>query len=216
MAFTTNPLFTQLSGKVGDLVIYQLNGKTVIRKRPEKKASYQPSKLQAFNQKAFRIVQQYLLPLKGVLDFGFSEFFEGLKKGIHLATSWALKNAISGQDDQVIFHPNRIKISAGDLPLPGKLKVEMESNHILRITWDAEGSLGLARTTDFTYVVLYHPEEKRFWEIKEGSHRSKESQEIALPHSFQNLGMVIYFAFYRRISKEKCRFSDSICLELDT
>ncbi|MDF2159437.1 DUF6266 family protein [Algoriphagus sp. CAU 1675] len=215
MATSSNPLLKNFSGKIGDLVIYQLNGKTVIRKRPEPKSVYRPSKLQVFNQNAFKEVQQFLLPLREVLDFGYSEYIQGFKKGIHHATSWALKKAITGDGNKVILHKKSVKISSGDLPLPSGIEASWVGTGQLKITWDSEGSLGLARMTDYSYVVLYHQEEKKVLEIREGSHRSKESHLITVPEIFQDSGVLVFLAFYKKVSGSKVRFSDSICLELE-
>jgi hypothetical protein len=215
MASFKNPLLGQLTGQIGGLIVYQLNGRTIIRRKPERKKNYKASKLQKFNQSAFREVQQVLLPLKDVLDFGFGEFMMGMKRGIHLAMSWAMKHAITGESDKPILHKTALKVSRGDLPLPAAIRFVRQGSDGLRVTWDAQGSLGTARVTDNSWVVLYHPTDKLVFEIREGAHRSSESQLIPLSGAFREAGVLAFLAFYRSKGRKRFRFSDSFCMELD-
>ncbi|RIW13112.1 hypothetical protein D0X99_17015 [Algoriphagus lacus] len=214
MAKSQNPLLSQLSGKLGNLVVYQLMGKTVIRRRPDPGKLYRPSKLQKFNQAAFRQIQQFLLPLKDLLDFGFGEYTEGMKKGIHLAMSWAMKHAVYGNEGVVMLQNTAFRISKGDLPLPQGVEILKLSPTWVRINWNSGGSLGSARVTDSTWVVLYHPKSKKYQEIREGSHRSNDSQEIHLQGIFKESGVLLFLAFYRKLGLQKIRFSDSLCFEI--
>lgn len=215
MATLKNALLSELTGQIGNVVIYKVNGKTVIRRKPERKQPYRPSKLQRFNQLAFKEVQQFLLPLKDVLDFGFGEYMEGMKKGIHLAMSLAMKHAVSGEEDRVILKKTEVRVSSGDLPLPVQINLRRENANQLRIVWDAAGSMGNARVTDYTWVVLYHPDERKVLEIREGSHRVAESQLVPVSGIFRDSGVLVFLAFYRKKSGKKFRFSDSICFELE-
>jgi hypothetical protein len=215
MATLKNALLSGITGQIGNMVIYKVNGKTIIRRKPERKQPYRPSKLQRFNQLAFKDVQQFLLPLKDLLDFGFGEYMEGMKKGIHLAMSLAMKHAVSGEDDKVILHKTAIKVSGGDLPLPQAIRLVRESDDRLRIDWDAAGSMGNARVTDHTWVVLYHPGEKKVVEVREGSHREAESQRVPVAGIFRDSGVLVFLSFYRKKSGKKFRFSDSVCFETE-
>ena len=195
-------------------MIYKVNGKTIIRRKPERKQPYKASKLQRFNQRAFKEVQQFLLPLKDLLDLGFGEYTVGMKKGIHLAMSLAMKHAITGEDDKVILSKTEVKVSNGDLPLPPDIRVVRESEDLLRIDWDSAGSMGKARVTDQTWVVLYHLGEKRVLEIKGGSHREADSQMIPVTGIFKDSGILVFLSFYSKKSGKKFRFSESVCFEI--
>jgi hypothetical protein len=214
MATLKNALLSGISGQIGNMVIYKINGKTIIRRKPDRKYPYKASKLQRFNQLAFKEVQQFLLPLKDLLDFGFGEYTVGMKKGIHLAMSLAMKHAISGEDDRVILTKTEVQVSDGNLPLPLDIRLIREGDDRLRVTWDSAGSKGTARVTDHTWVVLYHPEERKVMEVVGGSHREVDSQVIPLTGIFKESGVLVFLSFYRRKSGKKFRFSESICFEL--
>lgn len=215
MAIVKNLLLSGITGQIGNTVIYQVNGQTIVRRKPERKQPYKASKLQRFNQLAFKEVQQFLLPLKDLLQFGFGEYTEGMKKGIHQAMSLAMKQAITGDDEQVILNKTEVKVSNGDLPLPLDIRLVRESESQLRIDWDSAGSMGNARVTDHTWVVLYHPGEKRVLDIRAGSHRELDSQLLPLNGVFRESGVLVFLSFYRSKSGKKWRFSESICFELD-
>ncbi len=214
MATLKNALLSGITGQIGNMVIYKVNGKTIIRRKPERKQPYKASKLQRFNQRAFKEVQQFLLPLKDLLDLGFGEYTVGMKKGIHLAMSLAMKHAITGEDDKVILSKTEVKVSHGDLPLPPDIRVVRESEDLLRIDWDSAGSMGKARVTDQTWVVLYHLGEKRVLEIKGGSHREADSQMIPVTGIFKDSGILVFLSFYSKKSGKKFRFSESVCFEI--
>ena len=214
MATLKNAFLSELTGQIGNMVIYKVNGKTIIRRKPERKQPYRASKLQRFNQLAFKEVQQFLLPLKDLLDFGFGENMVGMKKGIHLAMSAAMKHAVSGEEDKVILNKKEIRVSQGDLPLPVGISLTRTGADQLRIVWDSAGSMGNARVTDHTWVVLYHPVEKKVMEIREGSHRTVESQLVPVAGIFKDSGILVFLSFYRKKSGKKFRFSDSVCFEL--
>ncbi len=215
MAILNNALLGELSGQIGNLVVYKVNGKTIIRKKPEWKQAYRPSKLQKFNQLAFKEVQQFLLPLKDVLDFGFGEYLTGMKKGIHLAMSWAMKHAVIGEENQVLLQKTKVRTSRGDLPLPVLINLVRETDQILKISWDSAGSLGTGRETDFTWVLFYHPTERKVLEIREASHRSAEIQRVPVSGIFKDPGVLVFLSFYRKNSGSGFRFSDSVCFELE-
>src|SRR5690606_7746425 len=198
MATLKNALLSGITGQIGNMVIYKVNGKTIIRRKPERKHPYKPSKLQRFNQLAFKEVQQFLLPLKDLLDFGFGEYTVGMKKGIHLAMSLAMKHAVSGDEDKVVLHKTDVKVSNGDLPLPLDIRLVREGDNRLRIDWDSAGSMGNARVTDQTWVVLYHLDEKKVMEIKGGSHREVDSQVVPLTGIFKDSGVLVFLSFYRK------------------
>jgi hypothetical protein len=215
MAIVKNLLLSGMTGQVGNMVIYKVNGQTIIRRKPERKQPYKASNLQRFNQLAFREVQQFLLPLKDLLEFGFGEYTEGMKKGIHQAMSLAMRHAVTGEDDKVILHKTEVKVSDGDLPLPLDIRLVRESESQLRIDWDSAGSMGNARVTDQSWVVLYHSDEKKVQEIRGGSHRELDSQLVPLNGVFREGGVLVFLSFYRKKSGKKWRFSESICFELN-
>lgn len=214
MANLDIPLLSFLKGKLGSLVVYQVNGKTVVRKRPSKKKAYKPSKHQQFNQIAFREIQKLLMPLKDVLAFGYSAHLSGMQQGIHLAMSHAMKHAVRSEAGKVKLLPSQIQISQGDLPLPESISFEksIDTGEIL-ITWDQTGNWGTARESDFTWVVTYHIPSGKYREFRSKSYRSKKEQKIKVPKFFMEKGSLIFFSFYRSSWDQKLRFSNSYCWE---
>ncbi|TDK42051.1 DUF6266 family protein [Algoriphagus formosus] len=215
MANIDVPLLSFLKGKLGSLVIYQVNGKTVVRKKPSKKRVYKPSKHQLFNQMAFREVQRLLMPLKEVLAFGYGPHLIGMQQGVHLAMSYAMKHAVRSEGGKVKLLPAQIQISLGDLPLPESIVFEksIETGEI-SVSWEYVKSWGTARDSDFTWIVAYHIPSGKYREFRAKSFRSKKSQKIKLPTLFMEKGSLFFFSFYRSSWDQKLRFSNSYCWEV--
>jgi hypothetical protein len=103
-----NFVLGSFSGRLGNLVIYQLKGKTVVRKRPGKKENFKSSPLQRYYQDCFVLAQRFLLPIEDQLNIGFGQFSIGGKRGIHMAMSWAIKNAMQNENGTAVLIPEKI------------------------------------------------------------------------------------------------------------
>lgn len=212
MGKVTDGLLGGISGKVGNLVFYQVNGETLIRSRPST-GSGGSSSLQTYHQKAFALAQDFLSPLKKEIAFGFSAFKVGTKRGIDRAKSLLLKNAIYPNDGIPVLQPQKVMISSGDLTgVQGAVLSSIDPNRI-RIDWNNNSWDGSARDGDKSFVVVYDTEEARVFSIKGSSYRKDGFQEVELPWSpmNQNSNTYVYFSFYSERST-KVEFSDSICL----
>jgi hypothetical protein len=71
MADSNDAFMGQLSGRIGNLVVYQMYGKTVVRVRPGFRSKKVTPKLKA-SQDDFKTVVKVLSPLKHMLRFGFA------------------------------------------------------------------------------------------------------------------------------------------------
>lgn len=205
-------LLNGITGKVGGLVFYQMNGKTIIRKRPQKLNKKQ-SPRQAYQRKAFALGQRFLTPIKEELNFTFQTQHGQLKKGIHEVLSQVLHSAISNHKGSPVLEPKEVLISRGQLDgvRNGNLEKLTEGNY--RLTWDSRTWTGSPRDGDILYILLYCPSLKQAKAIRQGNYRKMESQEITIPWGINPESTTYCFgAFYSQI-KNKLKFSDSTCFE---
>ncbi|MEB2778487.1 DUF6266 family protein [Algoriphagus sp. D3-2-R+10] len=215
MGKVTDDLHSGFSGKVGNLIFYQVNGQTLIRTKPGQRTG-NTTPLQTYHQEAFALVQQFLSPLKKELAIGFDAYRKGAKRGIDRAKSLMLKNAIYPLDGAPVLQPEKMLVSSGDLTGvrdafltdlgSGKFTIEWTSN-----SWD-----GSARDSDMTFVVVYDTVHQRVFSVQGLRYRKDGYQEIQLPwltfdSGTEVPGVYVFFSFYSERS-EKSMFSDSICL----
>ena len=202
MAIGKSPLLENLSGKLGNLIIYQMNGKTIIRQKPDPTKKRKLSPLQLYYQRSFKICQEFLRPLKKELDFGYQVFFDLGKRGFQLAMSWALKNALDNQGENPILNAEKIKISRGDLTgLEGASVIRLSDNR-LQFNWVNNSWSGSARETDRVFLVAYHRESEKVISRFEGAFRETGSVILDLPWSDSLLNQIhIYVAFSQKKSK---------------
>lgn len=151
-------------GKVGNLVFYTLNGKTVVRSRPSQnhKNKNNPSPLQLIQREKLTSINGFLKPIKRVLDFGFQEFMTQNKKGIHWAFSEINTKGYNHLREPKI-DPAFLRISKGNLLGPENPQLT-KNGSTLEITWNDNSTEGKAQASDETFVLCYSPEElKHIW-----------------------------------------------------
>lgn len=208
-------LFSGFSGRIGNLVFYQVNGETLVRRKPGKRTT-PTTTLQNYHQEAFGLVLQFLAPLKRELKIGFGEFEKGAKRGIDRAKSWMLKNAILPTNGIPKVIPEKVKVSAGDLtPAKDCVFTKLEPNRI-RIQWEANSWDGSARDSDKAFVVVYDIKQQRVCSILGAVYRKDGGQILDIPWSMgsgnpASSETYLYFSFYAEKSSGTV-FSDSVCL----
>ncbi|WBL43566.1 DUF6266 family protein [Algoriphagus halophytocola] len=211
MGKVTDGLLGGISGKVGNLVFYQVNGETLVRSNSGNRSG--TTALQSYNQQAFALVQEFLSPMKRELAIGFASFKKGTKRGIDRAKSLMLKNGIYPQDGIPLLQPMKALVSSGDLTgvKDGVLGVFEDSS--FSIEWTPNSWDGSARDSDQTFVVVYDTGKQRVFSKQGACYRKDGFQEIELPWSNidRSSGLYVYFSFYSERGS-KVEFSDSVCL----
>ncbi|PZX49967.1 hypothetical protein LV84_04157 [Algoriphagus ratkowskyi] len=212
MARVTDGLLGGISGKIGNLVFYQVNGQTLVRTKPAGGRS-STSSLQSYHQQAFALAQEFLSPLKMELAIGFVAFKIGTKRGIDRAKSLLLKNAIYPSEGIPVMHPTKAQVSSGDLTGASGAVFSASRPDQFRIEWTINSWDGSARDEDKTFVVVYDTMDLRVFSIQGGSYRKDGYQEVQVPWSSinENAAVYVYFSFYSERSG-KIEFSDSVCL----
>jgi hypothetical protein len=216
MARLNHPFLGQLSGKLGNLVIYQLNGKTVVREKPQWKKSYQATALQRLYQQKFKLATAALRPLLKVLDTGYGEYVTSTRKGFHLALSQTLKSAMLETQGTVGVNYESILISSGVVSPVLHLQTSWVGTRELSLHWESQGNQGNAKDSDLSWIVVYNPDQGIVEEFSGGAFRRTQSQTIELAQRIDLAGSYLFMSFYRLLPRNKRRFSDSVCIRLGT
>lgn len=197
-------------GKVGNLVFYTLNGKTVVRSKPSQKQN-NPSPLQLIQREKLTTINAFLKPVKRVLDFGFQEFMTQSKKGIHWAFSEINTKGYNHLREPKI-DPAFLRISKGNLLGPESPQLTKKGS-TLEITWNDNSTEGKAQASDETFVLCYCPEElKHIWPQSK-FRRSSGKAVIELGSSQASCNWYVYVAFSQlNLKTGKHLLSDSLYL----
>ncbi|UZD23915.1 DUF6266 family protein [Algoriphagus halophytocola] len=211
MGIIQNNIFGAIRGSMGNLVFYQLNGKTVIRQKPGPRQK-PASERQLYQQEAFRIGQKFVTPLREALNFTLKKKKGGFGSGVNRALSWVIRNAIVNENKKPILYPEKVKVTKGWLLGPENLMAERVSSFKIILNWSPNAWQGSGREEDRLFVIVYSPESKKVHTIYEGNYRKSGSQLVELPWTDPEIGKVyIYVSFYSQNGYVR-EFSDSVCL----
>ncbi len=213
MATLPNSNFIFPNGKIGNLVFYNLNGKTVVRSRPTHthKNKLHPSPLQLIQREKLRTINAFLAPIKQVLDFGYQEFLTQSKRGMHWAYAEINTKGYDHTQEQKI-DPAYLKISKGNLLGPENIQLERVGDRI-RITWTDNSQKGKAQASDETFILCYCPEEGKYIWPQVKFRRSVGEAELSLSPNNSAYNWHIYLAFSQFNVRTKRYFlSDSVYL----
>ncbi|MFC3416774.1 DUF6266 family protein [Algoriphagus hitonicola] len=182
-------------GKIGNLVFYSMNGKTVVRTRPSgtHRNKTHPSPLQLLQREKLKTINRFLKPLKRVLDFGYQEYLTQSKKGIHLAYA-ELNHKGYHHDREPRIDPAFLKISKGNLLEPQNPTLE-KTDSGFRISWDASSAEGKSMPSDETFIVLYQPEQGKYIWVEQKFRRSAGLAEVNLAEANRDYPWHVYLAF---------------------
>ncbi len=190
MAELKNGLLNGGSGKIGNLITYERNGKYFVRSRPEKVR--QPnSEAQLAARQRFRLVHAVLAKLKEVLRYGFAAD-EKQRPAYAAAVSYNLKHAIAGSYPDQIMDYSQLSIFYGQRALPEHIEMEY-SEGVLRLSWSYAAS-DTFYAKDRAALVLLSPE-KRWMEYRIDAATRKDGL-LEIKTDIPTGGIHVYLSFY--------------------
>lgn len=213
MGKVTESLLKGLSGKIGNLVFYQSNGETYVRKAPGKQSNSvksQTSELKRMSQDVMKQTHAFLKNFRILVQFGFQEWEKGARKPYHAAVSHMSKYAFSFKDDTAWkeLDLSLVKFSKGSLLGPENPIAEKVSDGI-KFTWkDNSGQAG-AKGTDAAFIVLIHEDRKSHRYCLLGAKRFSQTHILDLSVNNLSEKWYAYLAFSQENPWTKKRiFSD--------
>jgi len=213
MATLPNSNIILPQGKIGNLVFYTLNDKTVVRSKPSQnhKNKYNPSPLQLIQREQLTGINAFLKPIKQALDFGYQEFLTDSKKGMHWAYSEINTKGYNHTREPKI-DPAFLRASKGSLLGPENPQVHRNGNSI-GITWSDNSTEGKARPSDEAFILCYCPEEAKYiWPVIKFRRNSGQAT-IELDAVKSTISWHVYLAFSQiNFKKKKYILSDSVYL----
>lgn len=188
MATGNNGFFGGFKGKIGNLVFYQMYGKTVVRSRPSVKRKPAKGKLKE-SQQAFGVVVKCMSQCKAALQFGYAGLAAG-RSTYHSALSRNLNNfklAESGEQQ------HWLSLSAGTLAQANQWKLTQTETSTCMLEWSAASHQN-GKATD-RLLLFFVPESNAPAQMLLSSfQRDQGKAAISIP-DFDDAAVAVYAAF---------------------
>lgn len=182
------------SGRVGDLVLYTVNGKTYFRYQPRRiKLGYSPK--QALQKKRLLCAQTLFLSVKKCIlykVFNVAARRQNCRSGYHLF----LKRNINvfGEDDAIDY--SLLTVAEGSLQFPHDFRGELTVAQQVEMRWSGQPELSTCRGDDRLMVVAVLPNEPYRLVVlpKITALRREEKALLVFPEDFRGT-VHLYFFF---------------------
>lgn len=195
------------TGKIQNMVSYDLNGKNVYRRigRTRKK----PTVKQLAVRQKMAVVIKFLKRLGPLIEFGFKAQAVAARKSAHnMATSYNTKNATVGEYPEILMDYSKAMISQGDLMQPIDPQVELLQGK-LRFSWQNQQALNYTNKKDQVMMLAYFPETHDICADVYGALRTAGEDFLPIDNKLQQARMEVYIAF---VSSDRETASDTIYL----
>ena len=202
MATITKGILGGFSGKVGTVVGANFRGKDIIRSRP-KKSGRKPTENQLLQQAKFKLVIQFLQPLKTIQNqyFGMGS---GAKSRVNLAASYMLDNALLVVANVPELVYNKILITKGELAGFQNVVGTPAAGNTVNFTWEDNSLQGNASATDVANVVCYNEELGNFEIYQAIATRADLAAQVILPPFYTGLDVHVWMYLNNAAEKSGC------------
>ena len=166
------------SGKVGNVIGGSWKGIDYMRSVSSRKRG-QSTQKQKEQQMKFALIARFQQPLTNLLSRTFRGFAIKMT-GANSATSYNLRNAITGTYPDFAIDYSRVLVSRGDMPNAINPAVEAVSDGMVVFTWGNNTGTGKTKDSDRSVLVAYCPEMQHFIYTDEGASREEEEAQLDL------------------------------------
>lgn len=215
MARITSSILEGLSGSIGELVFYKVDGKTYSRRKPGKQSKATKAKTSPAKRRSQSVMSQthaFLKNITHILRFGYQTHTDGASRPYHAAVSYTSKNCFKFEGNSKVLDIGLVKVSMGTLLGPQDPKAVRVSDGV-EFSWTDNSEQGSARFSDQAFVVLYSTSGQGSEWVFLGSSRSIEKHKLPFKNSSSNSQWHAWIAFSQENPWTKKRtLSDSVYL----
>nr|WP_294874164.1 DUF6266 family protein [uncultured Pedobacter sp.] len=187
-----NGILGGVTGKVGTVTGYQLNGQEIIRSNG--KNNKPPTEKQLNNRQQLSVLMEFFKKMEPLLKTGFDPETRGTTKNYHnLAIFYNKPRALKGYYPNVEIDYPKIRISYGGLSQAFNPTVEMVTEG-LKFSWDIQHMIWQEKT-DRVMLLAYAPISKLKCFTNSGSQRIERHDILEISPSMRNEPLEIYMAF---------------------
>jgi hypothetical protein len=215
MGRVTNSLLQALSGNLGDVVFYQVGGKTYTRRRPGKQSKATKAKTSQLKRQSQSVMSQthaFLKNITHILRFGYQNHIDGASRPYHAAVSYTSKNSFKFEENAKILDISLVKVSRGTLLGPQDARAERIPGGV-EFTWTDNSEQASSKPSDQVFVLLLSSAENGMeWEFL-GSRRASGKHILPLHNPSSESQWHAWIAFSQENPWTKKRtLSDSVYL----
>ncbi|WP_449440222.1 DUF6266 family protein [Pedobacter steynii] len=205
MGIANSGLFGGHRGKIGDLVFYELNGKTIVRSIG--KSQKPPTENQQRAKTDMKIVSATIKTLRPFIELGFSTMIGKTGMNTHnLAVQYNIKNIIKGTYPNQEIACDKLLVSKGELK-PAQNCVVTQTIDVLQFSWETNPQMAWPESTDQVMMLAYFPASKKLAYKLYGNNRLLGNDELEIPESLRGEYMETYVSF---IAADRKDVADSI------
>lgn len=159
------------TGKIGNVVVYEMYGKTYIRSKPDR-IKDRKSPAQLAQRRKMVLMIDFLRPFIKLIRVTYAHEAVG-RSAYQAAQSYNLKNAIEGIYPDQMVSPNKALLSVGSVILPETITVTKKEEGLL-FEWDP--TFHPQANNKDTLVVIARERERHFVDYRvTGARRSDKS-----------------------------------------
>lgn len=208
MATYTDGINGHFKGKVGTVIGSSWKGKFYMKSLHHPR-TIPPHKKEQQNRNKFAMAHHWLKPeeVKAFVRAGFKGYSPTVE-GFLAAKSCLLKNAFTGEGEEMGIDPALAQVSYGELPLPTNIAAVKTAPNELQITWDAVEKQ-LEEACDQLMVLAYDIENGEANATTTGQFRYVGEDTLELTPAIPERTYHIYAAF---VAADRSRQSTSVYL----
>ncbi len=207
MGKAKNGILGPITGKVGNLSFYQVNGEARVRTIGVRTA--EPSALQRQYRNKMGLSIAFSNTMKPFIKVGFANAAKGTKKNYHnLATSYNLLHAVQMIDGLVSINYNEVRLSAGTALQPLNPGVQLRDEGLV-FSWQNPEQESWTISQDQVMLLAFFPDMFEARYVVNGAKRAAEHDLLPLTPACLQQRMEVYMAF---VTEDRSNVSDSIYL----
>lgn len=193
MAIANNGPFGSHSGKVGNLVYYELNGKNVVREIG--RHTKPPTEKQLKVQMETALMSGFFSTVLPFIRVGFSAAVLGTGLNAHnMGMKQPRDLIIKGVYPDLMLAFDQILLSTGNLGPAVEPAVSQEAEG-LRFSWHTDPQMEWPASTDQVMMLAYFPGEQTIAYELFGNNRLSGTDVLAIPEILQDQHMEVYISF---------------------
>lgn len=205
MAISNGGIFGQYSGKIGNLVYYQVQGKTVVRTIGVNNVP--PSEAQLACRQAFKVAGKLVKPALTFINAGFREMALGTDKSpYNFALKYNKANALQGVYPDIKADYTKVMMAQGSL-LPAQNPIVGVVPDGLQFSWDTYPNMLYPMVKDQTMLLAYFPDVGEVVFKLYGAFRAEGTDVLHIPVPKQGAYMETYISF---VSEDRKQTANSI------
>jgi hypothetical protein len=193
MAKLKHGILGGISGTVGNVVGGRWRGIDYIRTKPASVKNPNTPAQQAQRLK-FKLVSRFLKQIQPLIVAGYGNT-TGNKTAMNLASSYHLKEAISGTYPNLEIDPSKIRFSSGTLATADQAQADGSVTGVLMLNWNNIIVTGYGASTDGALVLVYNTIKKESFYRMHGASRQDGTISLSIPVEWQGDDMAVFLAF---------------------